>query len=144
MILCFVANLEQCHKYTFLGGSAQIITILHRGGHQNLLQYYNGGRVSRDPKFVLRNIWTAPYDTGNVRARLLHRLPRVLFSKLFRDQYQDQHHDEAPKLKDALQFSGCLWVGGGGGWSNHSRFIAFAILPSHPCYSLAIECCPTP
>ena len=65
-----------------------------------------------------------------LKTRLLHRLPRVLFSKLFRDQ--DQDHEEAPKLKDALQFSGWLWVGGGGGWSNHSRFIAFAILPSHP------------
>ena len=63
-----------------------------------------------------------------LKTRLLHRLPRVLFSKLFRDQ----DHEEAPKLKDALQFSGWLWVGGGGGWSNHSQFIAFAILPSHP------------
>ena len=73
MILRFVANSEKCRKYTFLGGSAQIITILHRGGYQNLLQYYMGGGssqfitilqwggVSRDPKFVLRNIWTAPY-----------------------------------------------------------------------------------
>ena len=43
MISCFVANSEKCRKYTFLGGSAQIITILHRGGYQNLLQYYNGG-----------------------------------------------------------------------------------------------------
>ena len=51
MISRFVANSEKCRKYTFLGGSAQIITILHRGGYQNLLQYY---------KFVLRNIWTAP------------------------------------------------------------------------------------
>ena len=55
-------------------GSTQIFTILHRGGYQNLLQYYMGGGlpnllqyyngggwgVSRDPKFVLRNIWTAP------------------------------------------------------------------------------------
>ena len=74
MISRFVANSEKCRKYTFLGGSAQIITILHRGGYQNLLQYYMGGGlpdllqyykgeggVSRDPKFVLRNIWTAPY-----------------------------------------------------------------------------------
>ena len=73
MISRFVANSEKCRKYTFLGGSAQIITILHRGGYQNLLQYYmgrgglpdflqyyNGGGVSWDPKFVLRNIWTAP------------------------------------------------------------------------------------
>ena len=27
------------------------------------VQYYNrGGGVYRDPKFVLRNIWTAPYS----------------------------------------------------------------------------------
>ena len=40
-----------------------MITILHGGrGLPNLLQYYKGeGGVSRDPKFVLRNIWTAPY-----------------------------------------------------------------------------------
>ena len=32
------------------------------GGLPNLLQYYKGeGGVSWDPKFVLRNIWTAPY-----------------------------------------------------------------------------------
>ena len=74
MFTHFVAILEKCRKYAFLGGSTQIITILHRGGYQNvlqyymgegglpnLLQYYNGGGVSRDPKFVLRNIWTAPY-----------------------------------------------------------------------------------
>ena len=33
------------------------------GGLSDLLQYYKGkgGGVSRDPKFVLHNIWTAPY-----------------------------------------------------------------------------------
>ena len=73
MISRFVANSEKCCKYTFLGGSAQIITILHRGGYQNLLQYYmggglpnllqyyNGGGGLSGPKFVLHNIWTAPY-----------------------------------------------------------------------------------
>ena len=45
MISRFVANSEKCRKYTFLGGSAQIITILQRGGYQNLLQYYMGGGV---------------------------------------------------------------------------------------------------
>ena len=35
------------------------------GGLPNLLQYYNGeGGVSRDPKFVLRNIWMAPNQTS--------------------------------------------------------------------------------
>ena len=83
MISRFVANSEKCRKYTFLGGSAQIITILHRGGYQNLLQYYmggglpnllqyyNGGGVSRDPKFVLRNIWTAPYGSAPENSRSL-------------------------------------------------------------------------
>ena len=34
------------------------------GDLPDLLQYYNGGGggVSRDPKFVLRNIWTAPKE----------------------------------------------------------------------------------
>ena len=54
MISHFVANSEKCRKYTFLGGSARIITILHRGvieiyynitwgGLPDLLQYYDGG-----------------------------------------------------------------------------------------------------
>ena len=60
MILRFVLNSEKCRKYTFLGGTVQIITILHRFFFRNFLQYYMGG-VSRDPKFVLRNIRTAPY-----------------------------------------------------------------------------------
>ena len=44
------------------GGSLKFITILQGGGGlPDLLQYYKGeGGVSRDPKFVLRNIWTAP------------------------------------------------------------------------------------
>ena len=75
MISRFVANLEKCRKYTFLGGPPRLlryyigglskfITILHGGGGlPDLLQYYKGeGGVSRDPKFVLRNIWTAPDD----------------------------------------------------------------------------------
>ena len=71
MITRFVANLEKCRKYTVLGGPSRLlreyigglskfITILHGGGLPDLLQYYNGGGASRDPKFVLRNIWTAP------------------------------------------------------------------------------------
>ena len=70
MISRFVANSEKCRKYTFLGGPPRLlryyigglskfITILHGGGLPDLLQYYRGG-VSRDPKFELRNIWTAP------------------------------------------------------------------------------------
>ena len=59
MISRFVANSEKCRNYTFLDGSAQIITILHRGvieiyynitlgrrgcgGLPDLLQYYMGG-----------------------------------------------------------------------------------------------------
>ena len=54
-------------------GSAQVIVIVHRGVikiYNNFTRggvfpiYYNitmgGGGVSGDPKFVLRNIWTAP------------------------------------------------------------------------------------
>ena len=43
MITYFVAKYEKCRKYMFLGGCAQIITILHREGHRNLLQWYMGG-----------------------------------------------------------------------------------------------------
>ena len=75
-MIFFVANSEKCCKYTFLGGSAQIITILHRGGLSKFITILHGGGVfpiyynitmwgggSRDPKFVLHNIWTAPYET---------------------------------------------------------------------------------
>ena len=78
-----------CHKFGKMSqirisrGSTQIITILQRGGHWNLLQYYKGGGssrfitilqwggVSRDPKFVLRNIWTAPYGSAPENSRSL-------------------------------------------------------------------------
>ena len=68
MISRFVANSEKCRIYTFLDGSAQIFTILHRGVIKIweggvFPIYYNitmGGGVSRDPNFLLRNIWTAP------------------------------------------------------------------------------------
>ena len=53
MISRFVANSEKCRKYMFLGGITQIITILHRGGYQNLLQYYNGGTAPY--KNLIRN-----------------------------------------------------------------------------------------
>ena len=43
MIMYFVAKYEKCRNSVLLGGCAQIITILHREGHQNLLQCYMGG-----------------------------------------------------------------------------------------------------
>ena len=58
MISRFVVNSEKCRKYTFLGGSAQILpyyiggvikiyyNITWGGGLPNLLQYYNGGGLS--------------------------------------------------------------------------------------------------
>ena len=73
MFTRFVANSENCRKYAFLGGPPRllryykggVIEIYYNttrgGGLPDLLQYYKGeGGVSRDPKFVLRNIWTAP------------------------------------------------------------------------------------
>ena len=74
MFTRFVANSENCRKYAFLGGPPRLlryyiggvieiyyITTKGGGGLPDLLQYYKGeGGVSRDPKFVLRNIWTAP------------------------------------------------------------------------------------
>ena len=39
-------------------------------GLPNLLQYYKGeGGVSRDPKFVLRNIWTAPNGQDYLKSK---------------------------------------------------------------------------
>ena len=43
---------NDCLWYDKLWGPSQRVV--------TLLQYYNEGGVSRDPKFVLRNIWTAP------------------------------------------------------------------------------------
>ena len=47
------------------GGSSKFVTILHRWGG-----------VPRDPKFVLRNIWTAPYEytTQSVTVRSKSRI----------------------------------------------------------------------
>ena len=45
MITYFVAKYEKCRKYMFLGGCAQIITILHKEGHRNLLQVTWGGSL---------------------------------------------------------------------------------------------------
>ena len=60
------------------GGSTQIITILQRAGHWNLSRFITilqgGGGVSRDPKFVLRNIWAAPYRPPLVEGGLLTRM----------------------------------------------------------------------
>ena len=42
--------------------------ILHSGGYQIYYNIKRGGGVSRDPKFVLCNIWTAPYS-GNARKK---------------------------------------------------------------------------
>ena len=43
------------------GGLSKFITILHGGGSSRFITILQGGGgVSRDPKFVLRNIWTAP------------------------------------------------------------------------------------
>ena len=39
----FVANLEKCRDYAFLGGYANIITILQKGGLPNILQYLKRG-----------------------------------------------------------------------------------------------------
>ena len=36
------------------------------GGLPNLLQYYIEVGASRDPKYVLRNIWMAPNDYDDV------------------------------------------------------------------------------
>ena len=73
MFTRFVANSEKCRKYAFLGGPPRLLRY-YKGGVIEI--YYNttrggssrfitilqgGGGVSRDPKFVLRNIWTAPY-----------------------------------------------------------------------------------
>ena len=56
----------------YVGGLSKFITILHGGGGlPDLLQYYKGeGGVSRDPKFVLRNIWTAPNRENKTQGKV--------------------------------------------------------------------------
>ena len=49
-------------------GLSKFITILPGGGSCQFITILQwGGGASRDPKFVLRNIWTAPYhdDCGD-------------------------------------------------------------------------------
>ena len=83
MFTRFVANSEKCHKYAFLGGPPRLLRY-YKGGvieiYYNTTRggvfpiYYNitmGGGVSRDPKFVLRNIWTAPYGSAPENSRSL-------------------------------------------------------------------------
>ena len=76
--------------YVTLGGSAQIITILHRGGLSDLLQYYIGRRrVYQDPQNVLRNIWTAPYrgtflkKRNNTNLRVWSNDAKIYFNPIF-------------------------------------------------------------
>ena len=60
MITHFVANYEKCREYVLLGGCAQIITILHREVHWNLLQCYMGGH--NGPKSLI----LAPQDIPDI------------------------------------------------------------------------------
>ena len=74
MILRFFANLEKMSQIHVLGGSAQIITILHRGGYRNLLRYYL--------IFVLSNVWTALYvNWGKTDHYSEYVPPLVLFTE---------------------------------------------------------------
>ena len=67
----------------FRGVCPDYYTIKKGGGggcRPNLLQYYMGGGVSRDPKFVLRNKWTAPKKVTLTAMKLIeHLLPTILF-----------------------------------------------------------------
>ena len=73
MFTRFVANSEKCRKYAFLGGPPRLLRyyiggvieiyyITTKGGSSRFITILQGGGggVSRDPKFVLRNIWTVP------------------------------------------------------------------------------------
>ena len=143
MISRFVANSEKCLIYKLLGGSAQIVTILHRG-YRNLLQYYMGGGlpnllryyiggvieiyynitwggssqfitilqwggVSRDPKFVLRNIWTAPktllFSAGyllkcfsNLCLKSFYQVRNTLMTLNWRSIYQSFWRSDLPAV----------------------------------------------
>ena len=64
MILRFVANLQKYRKYTFLGGSAQIITILHRFFSRNLSQYYFN-------VWILQCVLISPYNYVSESKKIL-------------------------------------------------------------------------
>ena len=56
-----MALMSQKLVISVISGAVHILRNRGWGGLPDLLQYYKGeGGVSRDPKFVLRNIWTAP------------------------------------------------------------------------------------
>ena len=64
----------------FLGGSAQIITVLHRGGYRNLLQYYMRGGSSR---FITILQWGGSLRTPNLYYVIYGRPLNGLVSKMY-------------------------------------------------------------
>ena len=47
----------------YIGGVIEIYYNITRGGSSRFITILQWGGVSRDPKFVLRNIWTVPYGS---------------------------------------------------------------------------------
>ena len=104
----FCEDLGRHRKCAFSGGNAQHSAILHGDGHQNLLQYYRGEgwrggpggglpiffTISRDPKFVLHNILTAPnalktYGNMDGQVYVLSPIPskKLNFADFIEDQF---------------------------------------------------------
>ena len=85
-------------QITFLVGSAQIITILHRGGYRNLLQYYNGGGSLGTPNlyYVIYGrpltgiLGGAIYVGGDIPSDLIHPVLLILISLNCASDYHDK------------------------------------------------------
>ena len=92
MFTRFVANSEKCRKYGVLGGSAQIITILHRGGHRRGQIWKKLLIVAKNAKYTkaAKNKKCSIYDSTEVpyfeswnQCGLRLRQLLVLFSNFF-------------------------------------------------------------
>ena len=118
MFTRFVANSEKCRKYAFLGGPPRllryykggVIEIYYNttrgGGFPDLLQYYKGeGGVSPDPRFVLRNIWTAPYQgLPGIRKRRKDKDYEYSFDKFGEKKWNFQRNQGTGFCVKLLQF----------------------------------------
>ena len=87
IITHFVKNFEKCCKHTLFGGYAPIITKLH-SGIKKIITILHGGLgwvVSWDPKYKLRNIWTAPCTPILLTKKVKIQMCNLTSSRLLRD-----------------------------------------------------------
>ena len=101
----------------YIGGVIEIYYNIRWGGLPDLLQYYNGGGgggVSRDPKFVLRNIWTVPKrSVPNNQTQILYFVFCIcILAPWSRDSQIGCCHPKAAPHKQQLVVTNISWATG--------------------------------